>query len=811
MGKYKAFCFFYTIAFLFFFRTWGLGQTHYPADILGIFPIFYNTPEEFYRNLSQINNVDLFDVVDIFYPQSAYLSSCLQSWQIPQWDPYSFCGHSLITNGHSGFYYPIRILCHLLVKMPWSHDLFLFLHLGLAGWSLFIFCREANLSVFPSLFAGSAYQFSGFSVGWFEHEHVLVYSAWLPLILHCYSMAARRRSLRWLCGATLLLGMLGTVGMMQFWAYCLIIAFCWGLYLCWEQARWQAIIWLIFSSVLALTVSALALWPQLVDLGEQSRPPIPWTLQVKAFRQILFPLPIAVWLPDFVGNPVANFHIQRSTEGGNWIYSESYIYAGILPVLLAPLSWHFKNRFEWKFFILLPLLSAIVCTTPLFIPLSSLLPGFDKTIITRILAFWPLCLCILSAFGLQAIQEKKCRSSPAIYLACSMIAAIATALLILPTYKEQIYKYWLTNNYIRVPDPPLPNFETLAPQAFNNLYSITSFSFWWPVVVLLVGISILFYIPRSKKALWALVFLASIDPAMYSLRYNTAVNINKVFPVISKIVFLKKQQIEPTGRILNLGVIRPNALFAYRLPSFDGDESLYPKATQDYANAMANQDPTRWARRFTIKTFPFHTFDQRLSDLASVNWLITRLGVKVNAPWELAYSSSIAIYHNPSAMPRVSWIPQVQSVSSNQEALIALMSPKWQNGLVVIEGSAEKSSELIEPVALDFKRPQGEEFIIEPVEKDGWLLVTEGYHKGWTATQEDKACPIYRANGMFMAIKVKAGEYTHLKFQAKGWREGLATSFFSLALLLALAIWGEAYFKKAPKAIITSTTRANPE
>ncbi|MFA7479658.1 MAG: hypothetical protein WC314_04080, partial [Vulcanimicrobiota bacterium] len=761
-----------------------LGKTHYPADILASYPLFYD-------GVSQVQNPDLFDVINIFYPQSAYLHESLLNWRIPQWDPYSFCGHSLVTNGHSGFYYPPRLLCHLVTPMPWSHDLFLFLHLGLAGLSLFIFCRGIGLQSFPSMFAGVSYQFSGFSVGWFEHEHVLVYCAWTPLILHSYQLALRRSSIRHFCFAAILLGTLGTVGMLQFWAYTLILCGIWGLAVWWRKREISVLFALLASWLAALAVSSIAIWPQLLDLADKSRPVIPWSYQTRAFRELLFSAPLAAWLPDFAGNPAAGFHIQRVSLGGNWIYPESYLYAGLLPLVLAPMAWAFRDRFECRFFAILPLLVVLLCSTPLFLLAHTLVPGLDKTIITRVAIFWPLCLCIVSAYGLQAALTDTRLSVRAGWGAAGLFLVFVTMIASFTSFRSQMFSHWFTQQRVRVPDPQItPEFEAAAQVAFDKFYALGNFSFWWPIVVLLLSLLVLRALPHSKYALWALLALAALDPAAYSLRFNTATPPERLYPLTPEVSFLKARNFEHKSRTMSLAAIRPNTLFAYQLPAFEGDESLYPRATQDYANAMVNRHPRDWKIRFSIKTFPITSFDQRLANLASVNWLVTYPGVEPGPPWSLADHTRLPIFYNPEAIPHILWVPDVLRVTSSEEALETLMSPDWRPGTMVVEatptgGDPEGSGE---PIALEFRRPHGDEIVIAPPASNGWIVWTEGYHPGWTARQGEHLRPVFRANGMFMAVPVQGGEQLTLQFEASGWREGALASGCAV-FILALLAW----------------------
>ena len=63
-----------------------------------------------------------------------------------------------------------------------------------------------------------------------------------------------------------------------------------------------------------------------------------------------------------------------------------------------------------------------------------------------------------------------------------------------------------------------------------------------------------------------------------------------------------------------------------------------------------------------------------------------------------------------------------------------------------------------------------------------WLMLADAFYPGWTASVNGKPATIYRANVMFRALQVPAGESAvALQFQPTLWRN---------ALILGLAIWG---------------------
>ena len=62
------------------------------------------------------------------------------------------------------------------------------------------------------------------------------------------------------------------------------------------------------------------------------------------------------------------------------------------------------------------------------------------------------------------------------------------------------------------------------------------------------------------------------------------------------------------------------------------------------------------------------------------------------------------------------------------------------------------------------------------------LVLADAWYPGWTATVNGEATPVYRANIMFRAVAVPAGEnLVVFQFDPQLWR---------VALWLGLVIWG---------------------
>lgn len=122
---------------------------------------------------------------DMFFDHYAYYAFIRNSvWQgvFPLWNPHNGCGESMIGDLDPAMLYPPNAV--FLFFSPGTGVLILFaLHMILAGWGLFTFCRLLGVSRDGALLSGVVYSFNTWamvSLEWIPDVHV---TAWLPVIL----------------------------------------------------------------------------------------------------------------------------------------------------------------------------------------------------------------------------------------------------------------------------------------------------------------------------------------------------------------------------------------------------------------------------------------------------------------------------------------------------------------------------------------------------------------------------------------------------------------------------------------------------
>ena len=136
-------------------------------------------------------------------------------------------------------------------------------------------------------------------------------------------------------------------------------------------------------------------------------------------------------------------------------------------------------------------------------------------------------------------------------------------------------------------------------------------------------------------------------------------------------------------------------------------------------------------------------------------------------------------YEVPDPLPRVFVPPQVTFIPGSSEADFIRSAPLFDPTKVALidsDGTARADLAL-----RNEQSGPGEAQIVEygnqhveisaSMEKAGWLVLSDTYYPGWTATVDGEAADIYQANGFFRAVALPEGEhivsfrYTPMNFQ----------------------------------------------
>ncbi len=131
-----------------------------------------------------------------FYPWYSFLGETLRSGELPGWNPHQFSGAPFAADPLSGWTYLPAMLLFTLLPTVAAAKSYVFLHLLMAGLAAFALARTLGMGAAGALASAVAYEFGSYfyvrNTCCFAFSSVMV---WLPISILGAEMAIRSRSL----------------------------------------------------------------------------------------------------------------------------------------------------------------------------------------------------------------------------------------------------------------------------------------------------------------------------------------------------------------------------------------------------------------------------------------------------------------------------------------------------------------------------------------------------------------------------------------------------------------------------------------
>ncbi len=273
------------------------------------------------------------------YPLAAYHRLCFWRGEVPLWNPYNNCGLPFLAQWNTLVCYP-GSLVYLLLPMPWSLNLFMLLHLALAGVNMYFLARRWSGLRVAGMAAGIGYAFSGLVLSCLMWSNYMATLAWMPAVVllaeRAWQKGGRHLVFAALVGALQMLS--GTPEVILFtW---LIVAVLWLSELWGERAARRAFFGRFLFLVLIITaLSAVQLLPFADLLAHSSRDGQPagdrWSMPFTGLVNLVVPL----------------FHTNQSVTGMRFqpdqgCFTSCYVGIGVLALAIwAP--FRLRQRRVW--------------------------------------------------------------------------------------------------------------------------------------------------------------------------------------------------------------------------------------------------------------------------------------------------------------------------------------------------------------------------------------------------------------------------------------------------------------------------------
>jgi len=361
----------------------------------------------FYRQVLFAGHVIPWDLSGFFLPHMHVYVDALQSWQLPLWDPYTYCGRPFQANIQAGVFYPPVAFTAWLGAL-FGHDHLRYLlqlnvifHVLLAGIFSYWLGLAMKLSRPAALLLATTYQLGGFFAAHAEHMTAIQVAAWIPFAFFC--ILRWKDSPGWRYGLLLAAGFALAIlaGLATLTAALFALSLVFALLLWWlAGARRTLPVLVIIAILAALVLTLLQLAPtfQLTNLS------------IAQYRSDYLKsgggLPLSALASLFIPNDNGVF--DPSTYHGPADLTFMYLYSGWLALLLAAAALiRSRSRLTVVFGLMLVITGLITLgdSTPLGKLVMSILPlkiriGIEPEYVA---CAFLLSLAALAAIGLDAL------------------------------------------------------------------------------------------------------------------------------------------------------------------------------------------------------------------------------------------------------------------------------------------------------------------------------------------------------------------------------------------------------------------------
>jgi len=734
---------------------------------------------------------------------------------IPLWNPYIFGGMPYIAAmGVGDVFYPTQLL-RMALPVDVGMTLGFMLHVVLAGFFTYAFCRALGLTFFASLIGGAAYMMSGPIAGLVSpgHDGKLFVATLTPLML-LLLIRGVRDGRPWAWGALALTTGLAVLSPHpQLLQYMLLTAGAFGLYLAfgeWNGAtldRRVAIRRLGFA-LGAVGIGFLMGAIQYSSLFEY----IAWSPRAggKGYvHAISYSLPpeetLNAFLPEFSG-------ILDKYWGRNGIHFHSeYVGAAVLILATAAIgatgkAVAFTKNFKrfWLAVLVISLLWAFGGFTPFYRIVYALVPGTKYFRAPSTIMFVSMfAASIFAAIGTERVLSQQGIPKRFLYIWGGVAAGI-TLLAV---------SGGLTNVGLAiVGDTVLQNGRPWSERVQDNASALS-----------IGGVRALFFALLTLASLWgigqrkltvargavALLLVVAADLWSVERRYwQFSEPASKVYASDPTIDHLKSQS--DSGRVLTY-VLAAGA--AYHDPMLSGDGLMVHgvrQATGYHGNELGNFDRLAGVE----KGFEPLLVSPHLWSLFNVRYLLTNVpptepvvqqlfggstlavGPVRNAPGTMAY-----LYRLPGDNPPA-WVASAAFKAPNDAALATIQDGRFnavaQRSVAIIDSaspttSASDQSVLPPPstITAHVRRPNHGRMTVElsaPAQAGNMLIVSENFYPGWTARVDGRDARAERVNYTLIGVPLSVGaRKIELEFTSAAYQKGKVITLFAVAV--ALGLW----------------------
>ena len=699
-----------------------------------------------------------------FQPQIQFLAASLARGEWPWWNPYVFSGQPQIADPQSMIFSPPVLALALLNAAPssWAVDMTVIATMALGGIGLMLWFRDRGWHWAGALVAALAFSF-GAAMAWrIQHTGQVLSLAYLPWAMLFLERTIRRGSF----GAGVATGVVAAFILLGRDQVALL-----GLYVLAGRALWvlgeerrngaglsRPIVALVTAGGVAVALAVLPLLMTLLLAADSTRPIIALAGagggSLHPAQLLTFILPqlygAAGDMADYWGPPSFAWRDTGLFTAQN----VGQLYVGALPVVLV-LTAAFAGRLwdrEIRFFTLatvVVLLYGLGWYTPAFRAFYTLLPGvnFYRRPADAVFLIGAL-VAILAGYATHRLFHEPWRRP-------ARIAIVATVATLLATGATAMLLGVSIDRVERLPRPLATALMGFATAALVLLWARRRVALSPQAAALALAAVLTIDLaynngPSSSSAMpttyYDVLEPQTRDPIISELQRRVVTNETR------------RDRVELAG----LGFHWGNAPMTHRLESTLGYNpvrlALYSHATGAGDIISAPED-----RTFTAL---MPSYRSRLADLLGLRFIASRAPIeKIDPRLESGALTLVAttpdgfIYENERALPRVLFATEARPANFGRlidtgawpdfdPAHTVLLAKAPDDGPARRPGSARILAYGNTAITIEADSPDG-----------GFVVLNDVWHRWWTVEIDGRAAPLLRANVLFRAVEVPAGQH----------------------------------------------------
>jgi len=372
------------------------------------------------------------DVLVHAYPLLSLLAHGVHAGRPTLWNFYAAGGYPLAPYGALAFYPPV-LLSLLTLTMTGALAALDALYVGMLAVGAYLLAADLGLSRPARLLAGATLAYGGFVAANVYAGHILELGAVCPapLAFLLLRRAIRRHSLGAAVGCGVTVGLMILAAGLQFLPFALAPLPLLALWHVVGSRRPWPLLALLAAGVVGAGLGAVLLLPFYEVVGYSLRAgAVPFA--TAAQQSLPWNGLTMLAAPNALGTAPADTYWPASRFGP--YFHEIYAYAGLLPLLLAPLALA-RRRAAWPYGLLalLALLVMLGDNTPLYHLLYDLPGAGSLRAPARAGLILDFALAILAGFGLDALRDTvSFRRALQLLAPGALIVAVALGWLLLP-------------------------------------------------------------------------------------------------------------------------------------------------------------------------------------------------------------------------------------------------------------------------------------------------------------------------------------------------------------------------------------------